>query len=209
MPNRLRPSLVAVSLLAGFLLPARAQDTPPAAGGDTAVLAPPVAPGVAPLTLEDCIQRALEHGFDIEIQRYTPSIAKDFVDIARGSFFPVLSLTGSQSHSNTGPIGSAPGSKSDARLFNLGITELLQTGTSVSVSTNFDRSESQPNAFTSFYNPAYTSDFTLAVTQPLLRGAGIGVTTATLNRARIGLQRAGFDLETCWRRRRSKGMGFL
>ena len=195
MPNRLRPSLVAVSLLAGVLMPALAQDTPPSAGGDTAVLAPAVAPGSAPLTLEDCVQRALEHGFDIEIQRYTPAIAKAYVDIARGSFFPTLSLTGSQSHSNTGPIGSAPGTKSDARLFNLGITELLQTGTSVSVSTSFDRSESNPNAFTSFYNPAYTSDVTVAVTQPLLRGAGIGVTTATLNRARIGRQRAGFDFK--------------
>jgi outer membrane protein len=195
MPNRLRPSLVAVSLLAGLLMPALAEDTPPSAGGDTAVLAPAAAPGSAPLTLEDCVQRALEHGFDIEIQRYTPAIAKDLVDVARGSFFPTLSLTGSQSHSNTGPIGGAPGTKSDARLFNLGITELFQTGTSVNVSTSFDRTESHPAAFTSFYNPTYTSDITLSVTQPLLRGAGIGVTTATLNRARIGQQRAGFDFK--------------
>jgi outer membrane protein TolC len=197
MPNRLRPSLVAISLLAGFLMPARAQDTPPSAGGDTAVPAPAVAPGSAPLTLEDCVQRALEHGFDIEIQRYTPAIAKDSVDIARGSFFPTLSLTGSQSHSNTGPIDSTPGIKSDAGLFNLGITELLQTGTSVSVSTSFDRSESNPPSYSyiSFYNPTYTSDVTVSVTQPLLRGAGTAVTTATLNRARIGQQRAGFDFK--------------
>ena len=48
---------------------------------------------------------------------------------------------------------------------------------------------------TSFYNPAYTSDITVSVTQPLLRGAGTAVTTATLNRARIGQQRAGFDFK--------------
>lgn len=195
MPHRLRSSLAAASLLAAFVLPARAQDTPPSAAGDTAVPAPAVAPASPPLTLEDCVQRALEHGFDLEIQHYAPAIAKGAVDIARGGFFPTLSLTGSQSHSNTGPIGSAPGTKSDARLFNLGITELLQTGTSVSVSTSFDRSENHPAAFTSFYNPAYTSDVTVAVTQPILRGAGIAVTTATLNRARIGQQRAGFDFK--------------
>ncbi len=195
MPNRLRPSLVAVSLLASFLMPASAQDATPPAPDPSSPTAIVPAPASAPLTLEDCVQRALEHGFDLEIQRYTPAIAKASVDIARGSFFPTLSLTGSQSHSNTGPIGSAPGTKNDARLFNLGITELFQTGTSVNVSTNFDRSESSPNAFTSFYNPAYTSDITVAVTQPLLRGAGIGVTTATLNRARIGQQRAGFDFK--------------
>ena len=199
MPNRLCLSLAAASLLAALALPARAQDTPPPAAGDSAAsaAAPTPAPGpaAAPLTLEDCVRRALEHGFDLEIQRYTPAIAKDAVDVARGSFIPTLSLTGSQSHSNTGPIGSVPGTKSDARLFNLGITELLQTGTSVNVSTSFDRSENHPAAFTSFYNLAYTSDVTVAVTQPLLRGAGIGVTTATLKRVRIGQQRAGYDFK--------------
>jgi outer membrane protein TolC len=195
MPNRLRLSLAAASLLAGCLVPALAQNTPPPATDASALTAAAPAPASAPLTLEDCVQRALEHGFDIEIQRYTPAIAKDSVDIARGAFFPTLSLTGSQSHSNTGPIGGTPGTRSDAGLFNLGITELLQTGTSVSVSTSFDRSESNPPSYTSFYNPTYTSDVTVAVTQPLLRGAGTAVTTATLNRARIGQQRAGFDFK--------------
>ena len=195
MPNRLRSSLAAAGLLGAFVLTTRAQDTPPSVAPDAAVSAPAPAPASAPLTLKECVQRALEHGFDLEIQRYSPAIAKDAVDVARGGFIPTLSLTGSQSHSNTGPIASAPGAKSDARLFNLGITELLQTGTSVSVSTSFDRSENHPAAFTSFYNPAYTSDVTVAVTQPLLRGAGTAVTTAALNRARIGQQRAEYDFK--------------
>jgi outer membrane protein TolC len=198
MPNRLRLSLAAASLLAGCLVPALAQDTPPPATDASALTAAAPAPASAPLTLEECVRRALEHGFDLEIQRYTPAIAKASVDIARGSFIPMLSLTGSQSHSNTGPIGSAPGTTSDAGLTNLGITELLQTGTAVSVSTSLDRTQNNPAslaALTGFYNPAYTSDLTVSVTQPLLRGAGTAVTTATLNRARIGQQRAGFDFK--------------
>jgi outer membrane protein TolC len=187
-------SFLAAGFLVSFALPAVAQDAPPAAAATPAAAAP-AAPAPAPLALEDCIQRALQHGFDLEIQRYNPAIAKDSVDVARGAFIPTLSLTGSQSHSNTGPIGGAPGAKSDARLINLGITELLQTGTSVNVSTSFDRSENHPASFTSFYNPAYTSDVTVAVTQPLLRGFGTAVTTATLNRARIGFVRAGFDFK--------------
>ena len=55
--------------------------------------AAPAAPATAPLMLEDCIQRALQHGFDLEIQRYNPAIAKDSVDVARGAFIPTLSLT--------------------------------------------------------------------------------------------------------------------
>jgi outer membrane protein TolC len=185
MPNRLRLPLAAASLLAVLYLPARAQDAS-APAADTA-------PVPAPLTLEDCIKRALQNGFAIEIQRYNPAMAKDSVDIARGSFYPVLSGTGAQSHSNTGPIQDVPGSRQDARNFRLGVTDLLQTGTTVSVSTDLDRSRGNQAAFNNFYDVTYNSDLTLAVTQPLLRGAGTAVTTATLNRARIGRTRAGFD----------------
>jgi outer membrane protein TolC len=90
-------------------------------------------------------------------------------------------------------VGATPGIKSDARDARLAVTELFKTGTSVSVSTDLGRSATNPASFTSFYNPVYNSDLTVTVTQPLLRGAGITVTTAALNRARIGLTRAGFD----------------
>jgi outer membrane protein TolC len=185
MPNRLRSSLAAVSLFAGLCLPASAQETPsPAAEAAVAT---------APLTLEDCIKRALQNGFALEIQRYNPSMAKDSVDIARGSFTPVLSATGSQSHANTGPMLALAGSKEDARSFRLGITELLETGTTVNLGTDLNRNANTSPSYISFYNPIYNSDFTISVTQPLLRGAGTAVTTAVLNRARIGLARAGFD----------------
>ena len=188
MSNRLRSSLVAASLLAGLCLPIRAQEAlPPAAPA-----AAPV-PATTPLALEDCVQRALQHGFDIEIQRFNPSIARDAVAIAQGGFDPTLSLTAQQSHSNTGPVGGVLGTKDDARGARLGATELLKTGTTVNVSTALYRTQTNPQPFTSFYNPVYNSDMSVTITQPLLRGAGIAVTTATLNRAKIGLTRAGFD----------------
>jgi outer membrane protein TolC len=193
MPNRLRSSFAAVSLLAGSWLPAAAQATPSAAS--PAPAADAAAPAPAPLTLEDCVRRAVEHGFDLEIQRYNPALAKDSVDIARGGFFPTLSLTGSQSHASNGPVGGTPATSSDARTTRLGVTQLLQTGTMVTVSTDLGRSENHPPPATSFYNPVYSSDLTVSVTQPLLRGAGTAVTTATLNRARIGWERAGYDFK--------------
>jgi outer membrane protein TolC len=188
MPNRLRYSLAAASLLAGFCLTAGAQETPAPAAAEA-----PAA--TAPLTLEDCIRRALQNGFGVEIQRYSFSMAKDSVDIARSGFTPLVSLTGSQSHSNTGPVRTVPGSKQDARNFSLGVSELLETGTSVGLSTNLNRSANNSYSYISFYNPVYNADLTVSVTQPLLRGAGIAVTTATLNRAKIGRTRAGFDFK--------------
>jgi outer membrane protein TolC len=192
MSNRIRSSFLAASLLAGLCLPVCSQEAPPPAA-PAAVPAPANSTSAAPLTLEECVQRALEHGFDIEIQRYNPAYAKDAVDVARGAFSPTISLNGSQSHSNTGPVGGEAGIKADARDARLSATELLKTGTTVAVSTDLSRSASNPSSLFSFYNPVYNSDLTVTVTQPLLRGAGTTVTTATLNRARIGQTRAGYD----------------
>ena len=122
-----------------------------------------------------------------------PVLSGISLSIARGSFTPVLSATGSQSHANTGPMLALAGSKEDARSFRLGITELLETGTTVNLGTDLNRNANTSPSYISFYNPIYNSDFTISVTQPLLRGAGTAVTTAVLNRARIGLARAGFD----------------
>jgi outer membrane protein TolC len=191
---RLRSSLVAASLLAALYLPVRAQDALPP-GTPATALAPVAATPAAPLTLDDCVQRAMQNGFDVEIQRFNPSIAKDAVDVARGSFDPTLSLNGTQSHSNTAPVGAIPGIKSDARDARFSVSELLKTGTTVDISTDLSRSQTNPPTFTSFYNPVYNSDLTVTVTQPLLRGAGPAVTTAALKRARIGQTRAGFDFQ--------------
>ena len=199
MPNRLLPSLTALGLLAGFCLPAAAQDTPPGVSGPATPAATAPAPALldsrAPLTLEECIRRALQHGFDLEIQHYNSAIAQDSVDIARGSFIPTLSLTGSQSHATTRAVGIVPSTSSDANSARLGVTQLLATGTTVTVSSDLGRSESNPVLANSFYNPLYSSDLTVSVTQPLLRGAGTTVTTAALNRARIGRERADYDFK--------------
>ena len=161
MSNRLRSSLVAASLLAGLCLPVSAQTAVP----PTSLPAVP-APAAAPLTLQECVQRALQHGFDLEIQRYNPAMAKDAVDVARGGFYPTLSFNGSQSHSDTGPLGGTAGTQSDARDTRLAATDLLQTGTTVNVSTDLNRSKTNPPLLTSFYNPVYNSDLTVAITQP-------------------------------------------
>ena len=115
MLNRPRLFLVFAGVLAGYPWPAPAQDAPLPAAAAPAMAAPVPAADNVPLTLQECVQRALQNGFDVEIQRYIPAIARDSVDLARGSFIPTLSLTGSQSHANSGPIAGVLGTKSDSR----------------------------------------------------------------------------------------------
>jgi len=188
MSPRFRSSLAVASLLAGTWLPAATPEGPA-----PVALAPAPAASPAPLILEDCVRRAVANGFDLEIQRFNPAIARDAVDVVRGTFIPTLSVTGDLSHATTAAVREFPGTTSDDRSLRLGVTELLQTGTTVGVSTDFGRSRNDPPSVNSIFNPAYTADVTLSVTQPLLRGAGTAVTTAALNRAKVGLVRAGFD----------------
>jgi len=194
MSNRLRSSLAAASLLAGLCLPVSAQDALPPANPTAAVVAPD-APAGAPLLLEECVQRALQHGFDIEIQRYNPSHGEGFGRYRPGRLRSNVLPERHAKSRNTGPVTGNLGIKNDARDARLSVDELLQTGTTVNLSTELSRSATNPFSplVNGFYNPIYNSDLTVTVTQPLLRGAGTAVTTAVLNRAKIGLTRAGFD----------------
>ena len=138
------------------------------------------------LTLEQCIARALDRNFDLEISRYAPQIAADGIDVAKGGYEPQLSVTGSRSGSETGPAGNT----SNGTDLRVGVTQRLYTGTTVSASSQVGRTSTNPALAT---NPAYDADITLSVRQSLLQGAGLAVNRAGIERAEIGLQRAHLD----------------
>lgn len=143
-------------------------------------------PATSELTLEQCIARALQRNFDLEISRYNPQIAADGIDVAKGGYEPQLSITGGRSGSETGPGGETFNS-TDLRV---GVSQRLYTGTTLSASSQIDRSSRNPALAT---NPAYDADITLSVRQSLLQGAGLAVNRAGIERAEIGLQRANLD----------------
>lgn len=177
IPRRLTAALLAASLACSA---APAQDSVP-----TSVPGATAAPAGPELTLEQCIARALARNFTLEIGRYAPEIAKDGIEIAKGGYQPQLSVTGATGES------SSPGSDSRSSNVRVGVTQELYTGTTLSASSRLDRSSSDP-AFSSL-NPAYDADLTLSARQSLLRGFGTEVNRASLNRARIGLDRANLD----------------
>jgi outer membrane protein TolC len=173
------PSLRPLALIASFLAASlAAQTTGTPAGG-------------SPLTLEECIARALKKNFDLEIQRFGPEIARDSVEIARSSFVPELSVTTSRSMSRTAPDGAATGTRAEGANTNVTVTQRLDTGTTASVSTRLNRSESAPNLST--LNPAFDSDVTLSVRQNLLKGFGREVNRAAIERSRLGVDSANLS----------------
>ena len=49
---------------------------------------------VRKITLTDCIEIALQHNFDVQIQRYNPQLARYAVNVAYGSYDPNFSISG-------------------------------------------------------------------------------------------------------------------
>src|SRR5437762_3058722 len=83
----------------------------PAAISSDVASAPKVSTGSSlnfrPMSLQDCIQIALEHNFDIQIARYEPRIAAFTLYGAYGAYEPVLSLSGEHDYNLT-PGGFDP-----------------------------------------------------------------------------------------------------
>lgn len=153
----------------------------------------------APLSLEECIARALDRNFDLQIQRVTTGQAKEAVTIADAAFDPTFELSASTSTSQQPTVVSSidgvssAGLRNESRDVRAGVSQKLSTGATVSASTSLDRGES--NSRNLFLNPAYTGDFNLSVRQPLLRGAGSEYTRAAFRRAELGVDRANLDLK--------------
>ncbi|GAB5562761.1 MAG: TolC family protein [Synoicihabitans sp.] len=153
------------------------------------------------LTLEDAIVRALQKNFSLQIQGYETATAEAQVDIAASGFDPSLSVNAQKNLSQQ----ASPGSILDGTVINgprtdrdnLRITanqEIAATGARLQVGGNLRRNET--NSRNALINPAYNSDAFVSINQPLLKGFGSEVTKAALNRARIGLDRAGYDYRT-------------
>lgn len=150
----------------------------------------PPPPPPAELTLETCIARALQKNFDLEIGRFNPQIAKNSIDLAQGSYDPLLTVSGSHGRSTLGATPSSAATSSDLRV---GVSQQLYSGTTLSASSKLDRSATNPSIAT--LNPAYNADLTLSVRQNLLSGSSTEVNKANLHRAEIGLSRANLDFK--------------
>ena len=161
----------------------------------TTVPSATIAPASPELTLQECIARALRKNFDLEIGRYAPQIAQGSIEVAKGGYDPLLSLSGSQSKNTTGASGVSAGSDSTNSDLRVGVTQQLFSGTTLSASSQLDRSRLNPATIVGALNPAYNADVTLSVRQNLLAGLNPEVNKAAINRAHIGLDVANLNFK--------------
>ena len=112
-----------------------------AAGTNATAAAPTTAPprAVRELSLQDCIQLALQHNLDLQIERTRPQVARYTVRGDYGIYDPVLTLAGQHDHDETGatlfqntPI---PGAKTDDNSFSGDLSGFLPWGMNYGLST--------------------------------------------------------------------------
>ncbi len=99
------------------------------------------APQARELSLQDCIQMALQHNLDLQIDRYNPQIAQLSLNAAYAGYDPSLSLSGQHDHNEAGTelLGggfSIPGSIRDDDSFSGNLQGLLPWGTTYNIQAN-------------------------------------------------------------------------
>ena len=146
-----------------------------------------------PISLAAAVAAAVEHNLDISMARLLPAIRANEVVEAEAAFDAVLGagMTATELEQPQQAIvsGGAPLTRtvqeSSNRTFEASLSQALDDGGSISLSTNVRRDWSPDSGgFTYDPNPAWAATGTLSLTRPLLRGAGRDVTRAQIRLAR-------------------------
>jgi outer membrane protein TolC len=141
------------------------------------------------LTLQECIERALENNLEIRSQRITPTIQTWGVMGAQGVYDPILSgginnqsTTTWLSTSDAAGLGLPSGTeRTKSWLANADLSGKLPSGATYDFSAAGDHSYG--GSFTNTFN-TFSGDTGVTLTQPLLRNFGFGVNAAFIRIAR-------------------------
>ncbi len=128
------------------------------------------------VTLEQCIQLALENNLSLRITNYQPRLAALNLRGAYGAYDPRFSLGGTdsfrESKGRQNPLEfTIPSSETDSFRHNIGLNGVTPFGTRYSMGLN--SSETTGTDSRDFPFGSYGTGFSASITQPLLRGAWI------------------------------------
>jgi outer membrane protein len=153
------------------------------------------------LSLQDCIQLALQHNLDIQIQRYNPSISQYTLDVSYDAYEPVLTVSASHDYNasagflqttTNGTQVPSPGFQSEENNYTPEIKGSLPTGLTYNMSGTWSRTStwSVPNGTPGGYwlSPAWSSGPGITLDQPLLRNFWIDQTRLTIQLNKVALQ---------------------
>ena len=140
------------------------------------------------LTLEQCRVLTLENNLDLKVQLIDPTIAAESVKQEEAKF-ESLFFTNAGLQNIDRPQASSDqliASQADNSQTEFGVQMPLRTGGNVTFDLADNRSKS--NFASSAFNPSYSTDLQVSISQPLLRSAGKRVTTYSIRAAQYNQQ---------------------
>jgi outer membrane protein TolC len=135
------------------------------------------------MSLTDCIQEALQHNLDVQIERYNPQIQLYGLRAAYGGYDPLFSLSSEHSHDKSGPEGFIPSSSAINR-FNSDLSGSLPWGMAYDLSG----AVSDQRFFAATNSPSSSGSIQAMLTQPLLKNFWIDNTRLTIRVAKNRLK---------------------
>ncbi|RMG68911.1 MAG: TolC family protein [Calditrichaeota bacterium] len=143
-----------------------------------------------PLTLEDCIRIALSENVSLQIVEGDLYAAESDVSGSYGTFLPVLSLNASRTQSEENHPLDPTSPQDPTRLTfdnNALVAQFQQTlysGTKLDFSFDLRRDVNSPSTFGDPKSKLETRNFSVTVTQPLLKGGWFTVTRSPITLSR-------------------------
>lgn len=135
------------------------------------------------LDIANARAEAIRNNLDIRAALLDPAAADATVSEESARFDSVFRVDASYNETDTPTSSTLTDAQANQQFIQPSLTKPLLTGGSVDLSLPIVRSETN-NTFSTL-NPAYTSDFVVRLTQPLLRNAGRRAATAPLRLAGI------------------------
>lgn len=130
-----------------------------------------------PLTLQETIERVLKNNISISVQSYNSRINEQFIFYKKADFDPTIdfefTLSEETRRSNRDSNLEGQESRNKDYDWDLSISQKFVTGADYKFSMDSDKSET--NSTFAYFNPVYSADLKLTVTQPLLKDFGIDI----------------------------------
>ena len=149
------------------------------------------------VSLQDCIQQALEHNLDLKVERYDPQIASLNLRGAYADYDPSFSIAGSHNYSLSGggidPATHLPSPTStiDQNSFNAGLSGLAPLGLNYSLQGNIAESYGTIGGFPSDNT---RGSALINLKQPLLKNFWLDGTRLNIRVKKLALQQSELKL---------------
>lgn len=154
-----------------------------------------VADGKLSISLKKYIELVMVNNTDIAIQMLSVETPKNAITRAFATWDPQALASFSDTKSSTPSTGALAGADTVVSLSqpaNFSFSQTLPTGMQYSVT--FGATKSTTNSSFATLNPALSSNFTVSVSQPLIRNRGDFINRINLMMARSRLKGAGYNL---------------